>query len=244
MKFEICLFFIYLGAYGATSIDNPIASQIDKSSVSPLRVWETERERARETGRVMAVRAPLHLLPLRCSATKEDQSEYRDKSRNARVLVLGGTGRVGGSTAIALSKLRPDLHIIIAGRNRSNKHSLTPACFPRKSNCMNRWTEMLNCVNWVPWQGKRCFYGGYTRGQLWLCRGQHWQCKIPGDGFRGYVRVVIHIKRKTVLKLLTWNHRSFWHNCLNSRDGSVRIFINCLIFTIFHKAKLLEQLGI
>lgn len=192
----------------------------------------------------MAVRAPLHLLPLRCSATKEDQSEYRDKSRNARVLVLGGTGRVGGSTAIALSKLRPDLHIIIAGRNRSNKHSLTPACFPRKSNCMNRWTEMLNCVNWVPWQGKRCFYGGYTRGQLWLCRGQHWQCKIPGDGFRGYVRVVIHIKRKTVLKLLTWNHRSFWHNCLNSRDGSVRIFINCLIFTIFHKAKLLEQLGI
>ncbi|XP_062172769.1 uncharacterized protein LOC133878256 isoform X1 [Alnus glutinosa] len=72
----------------------------------------------------MAVRAPLHLLPLRCSATKEDQSEYRDKSRNARVLVVGGTGRVGGSTAIALSKLRPDIHIIIAGRNREKGASM------------------------------------------------------------------------------------------------------------------------
>ncbi|KAJ0714388.1 putative carboxynorspermidine synthase [Helianthus annuus] len=37
---------------------------------------------------------------------------------NSRVLVLGGTGRIGGSTAIALSKLSPDLRIIIAGRNR------------------------------------------------------------------------------------------------------------------------------
>ncbi|XP_059430218.1 uncharacterized protein LOC132163857 [Corylus avellana] len=72
----------------------------------------------------MAARAPLHLLPLRCSATKEDQSEYTDKSRNVRVLVLGGTGRVGGSTAIALSKLRPDLHIIIAGRNREKGASM------------------------------------------------------------------------------------------------------------------------
>ncbi|XP_059430403.1 uncharacterized protein LOC132164012 isoform X1 [Corylus avellana] len=72
----------------------------------------------------MAVRAPFHLVPLRCSATKEDQSEYRDKSRNARVLVLGGTGRVGGSTAIALSNLRPDLHIIIAGRNREKGASM------------------------------------------------------------------------------------------------------------------------
>ncbi|KAI7749557.1 hypothetical protein M8C21_021924 [Ambrosia artemisiifolia] len=37
---------------------------------------------------------------------------------NSRVLVLGGTGRIGGSTAIALSNLSPNLHIIIAGRNR------------------------------------------------------------------------------------------------------------------------------
>nr|XP_011459486.1 PREDICTED: uncharacterized protein LOC101315024 isoform X2 [Fragaria vesca subsp. vesca] len=40
------------------------------------------------------------------------------KTRNSRVLVLGGTGRVGGSTAIALSNLCPDLQIIVAGRNR------------------------------------------------------------------------------------------------------------------------------
>ncbi|XP_065862512.1 uncharacterized protein [Euphorbia lathyris] len=37
---------------------------------------------------------------------------------NSRVLVLGGSGRVGGSTAIALSKLCPELRIVIAGRNR------------------------------------------------------------------------------------------------------------------------------
>ncbi|KAK9079406.1 hypothetical protein SSX86_001077 [Deinandra increscens subsp. villosa] len=43
---------------------------------------------------------------------------------NSRVLVLGGTGRVGGSTAIALSKLSPDLRIIIAGRNREKGASM------------------------------------------------------------------------------------------------------------------------
>ncbi|RVW54221.1 hypothetical protein CK203_080171 [Vitis vinifera] len=41
-----------------------------------------------------------------------------EKTANRRVLVLGGTGRVGGSTAIALSKLCPDLRIIVGGRNR------------------------------------------------------------------------------------------------------------------------------
>lgn len=41
-----------------------------------------------------------------------------DKARGARVLVLGGTGRVGGSTATALSKLCPDLRITVGGRNR------------------------------------------------------------------------------------------------------------------------------
>ncbi|KAF3974623.1 hypothetical protein CMV_002072 [Castanea mollissima] len=78
---------------------------------------------------VMA-RALLHLkstsgFALAC-ATQE--SPYRvqlpDKSRNARVLVLGGTGRVGGSTATALSKLCPDLKIIIAGRNREKGASM------------------------------------------------------------------------------------------------------------------------
>ncbi|KAL3529765.1 hypothetical protein ACH5RR_009087 [Cinchona calisaya] len=38
--------------------------------------------------------------------------------KKKRVFILGGTGRVGGSTAIALSKLSPFLQIIIAGRNR------------------------------------------------------------------------------------------------------------------------------
>ncbi|XP_071709356.1 uncharacterized protein [Rutidosis leptorrhynchoides] len=43
---------------------------------------------------------------------------------NSRVLVLGGTGRVGGSTAIALSKLSPDIRIVIAGRNREKGASM------------------------------------------------------------------------------------------------------------------------
>ncbi|KAJ6906845.1 hypothetical protein NC652_024293 [Populus alba x Populus x berolinensis] len=41
-----------------------------------------------------------------------------EKTRNSSVLVLGGTGRVGGPTATALSKLCPDLRIVIGGRNR------------------------------------------------------------------------------------------------------------------------------
>ena len=40
------------------------------------------------------------------------------KIKNSKVLILGGTGRVGGSTAVALSNLRPDLRLFIAGRNR------------------------------------------------------------------------------------------------------------------------------
>ncbi|XP_037440340.1 uncharacterized protein LOC119308335 isoform X1 [Triticum dicoccoides] len=39
-------------------------------------------------------------------------------SSGPRVLVLGGTGRVGGSTATALSQFRLDLNILIGGRNR------------------------------------------------------------------------------------------------------------------------------
>ncbi|CDP16793.1 unnamed protein product [Coffea canephora] len=46
------------------------------------------------------------------------EEKVEKKKKNSRVLILGGTGRVGGSTAIALSKLSPDLQIIIAGRNR------------------------------------------------------------------------------------------------------------------------------
>ncbi|XP_071931036.1 uncharacterized protein [Coffea arabica] len=46
------------------------------------------------------------------------EEKVEKKKKNSRVLILGGTGRVGGSTAIALSKLSPELQIIIAGRNR------------------------------------------------------------------------------------------------------------------------------
>ncbi|KAM0891398.1 hypothetical protein ACQ4PT_026429 [Festuca glaucescens] len=45
-------------------------------------------------------------------------------SSGRRVLVLGGTGRVGGSTVMALSELRPDLNIVVAGRNREKGTSL------------------------------------------------------------------------------------------------------------------------
>ncbi|KAF5447734.1 hypothetical protein F2P56_033261 [Juglans regia] len=78
----------------------------------------------------MAVSASMHLVksrtPLACA---KEESEYRvrhpeNSSPNARVLVLGGTGRVGGSTAIALSNLRPDLRIIVAGRNREKGASM------------------------------------------------------------------------------------------------------------------------
>jgi NADPH:quinone reductase-like Zn-dependent oxidoreductase len=40
------------------------------------------------------------------------------KRNKSRVLVLGGAGRVGGSTATALSKLRPDLSILVGDMNR------------------------------------------------------------------------------------------------------------------------------
>ncbi|XP_057473985.1 uncharacterized protein LOC130762318 [Actinidia eriantha] len=44
--------------------------------------------------------------------------ELAERVGKSRVLVVGGTGRVGSSTAIALSKLCPDLRIVVAGRNR------------------------------------------------------------------------------------------------------------------------------
>ncbi|XP_077252955.1 saccharopine dehydrogenase isoform X2 [Tasmannia lanceolata] len=42
----------------------------------------------------------------------------------SRVLILGGTGRVGGSTASALSNLCPNLQILVAGRNRERGAAL------------------------------------------------------------------------------------------------------------------------
>ncbi|PAN41184.1 hypothetical protein PAHAL_8G024600 [Panicum hallii] len=56
-------------------------------------------------------------------STRDAAQVKRSPSRTARVLVLGGTGRVGGSTATALSKLRPDLSILVGGRNREKGES-------------------------------------------------------------------------------------------------------------------------
>ncbi|XP_075520138.1 uncharacterized protein LOC142553634 [Primulina tabacum] len=47
-----------------------------------------------------------------------ERVELPEKVKNSRILILGGTGRVGGSTALSLSKLCPDLRIVIGGRNR------------------------------------------------------------------------------------------------------------------------------
>lgn len=62
----------------------------------------------------------------RASAVEARPGRVRipDKARDARVLVLGGTGRVGGSTALALSKLSPDLRIVVGGRNREKGDSM------------------------------------------------------------------------------------------------------------------------
>ena len=56
--------------------------------------------------------------PAAAPSTRDAAQVKRSSSRTARVLVLGGTGRVGGSAATALSKLRPDLSILVGGRNR------------------------------------------------------------------------------------------------------------------------------
>ncbi|KAL9248348.1 hypothetical protein vseg_021680 [Gypsophila vaccaria] len=52
-------------------------------------------------------------------------SHSSDKIRNSRVLILGGTGRVGGSTAFALSQLSPELQIVVGGRNREKGAEVT-----------------------------------------------------------------------------------------------------------------------
>ncbi|KAJ4839606.1 hypothetical protein Tsubulata_029633 [Turnera subulata] len=57
-------------------------------------------------------------------AKHPDVVHLPDKTRNSTILVLGGTGRVGGSTATALSNLCPDLRIVVAGRNREKGASM------------------------------------------------------------------------------------------------------------------------
>ncbi|KAK7264066.1 hypothetical protein RJT34_31669 [Clitoria ternatea] len=77
----------------------------------------------------------LHLnlkwMPLNLKATatapttnKVPELPLPEKIRNSKILVLGGTGRVGGSTATALSTFCPDLQILVAGRNREKGEAL------------------------------------------------------------------------------------------------------------------------
>ncbi|AES89507.2 putative carboxynorspermidine synthase [Medicago truncatula] len=63
-------------------------------------------------------------LNFKVTASATNLPELPDKIRNSKVLVLGGTGRVGGSTATALSNFCPDLRIIVAGRNREKGEAL------------------------------------------------------------------------------------------------------------------------
>ncbi|RLN30426.1 uncharacterized protein C2845_PM05G06070 [Panicum miliaceum] len=78
---------------------------------------------------MLVVRACTPLIPTPLPAAVGEAASMNKSStcstRAARVLVLGGTGRVGWSTATALSKLRrPDLNILIGGRNREKGKSL------------------------------------------------------------------------------------------------------------------------
>lgn len=68
---------------------------------------------------------PLNLnFKITATATATKLPDLPEKIRNSRVLVLGGTGRVGGSTATALSNLCPSLQILVAGRNREKGEAL------------------------------------------------------------------------------------------------------------------------
>ncbi|XP_042513376.1 uncharacterized protein LOC122088245 isoform X2 [Macadamia integrifolia] len=71
--------------------------------------------------------APLRMNQTIIACTRESEtrvSSLPNKILNSRVLILGGTGRVGGSTATALSKLCPHLQIVVGGRNREKGAAL------------------------------------------------------------------------------------------------------------------------
>lgn len=68
--------------------------------------------------RMILPKSPSESVSMASLQENQPRVHLPEKTANRRVLVLGGTGRVGGSTAIALSKLCPDLRIIVGGRNR------------------------------------------------------------------------------------------------------------------------------
>ncbi|KAH9741464.1 Sacchrp dh NADP domain-containing protein [Citrus sinensis] len=63
-------------------------------------------------------RALLHLNSTATAILLIAFTQFQMKNQNARVLILQGTGRVGGSTAVVLSKLCPDLQIVVGSRKR------------------------------------------------------------------------------------------------------------------------------
>lgn len=81
--------------------------------------------------RVLPLHHPYRATTVRASSSNETKYDgvapevkLADPTRNYRVLVLGGTGRVGESTAVALSKLCPKLKIVVAGRNREKGEAM------------------------------------------------------------------------------------------------------------------------
>ncbi|XP_010550808.1 PREDICTED: uncharacterized protein LOC104821584 [Tarenaya hassleriana] len=68
-------------------------------------------------------RALLHPYSGRIWASLSNVTK-KDGHSDSTVLVLGGTGRVGGSTTVALSKLCPDLKIVVGGRNREKGEAM------------------------------------------------------------------------------------------------------------------------
>lgn len=82
--------------------------------------------------RALPLHHPYRATTVRAIASPSNETKYdgvpevklADPTRNYRVLVLGGTGRVGGSTAVALSKLCPEIKIVVAGRNREKGEAM------------------------------------------------------------------------------------------------------------------------
>ncbi|KAF3327161.1 Saccharopine dehydrogenase NADP binding domain-containing protein [Carex littledalei] len=64
------------------------------------------------------------ITPYNVTVTATISKEGTNKLVSSRVLILGGTGRVGSSTATALSQLCPGLQIQVGGRNRERGMAL------------------------------------------------------------------------------------------------------------------------
>nr|CBX25274.1 hypothetical_protein [Oryza brachyantha] len=108
------------------------------------------------------------------SSSAAPSTDAQRRSPGARVLVLGGTGRVGGSTATALSKLRPDLSILIAGRNRLDVDLVVHAAgpFQRENECTVLQAAIATKTAYID----ICDDTDYS----WRAKGFHEQAKACG----------------------------------------------------------------